>query len=377
MHHFMLLQWRTHRAALRESGMFGRGRSKFPVKRPAIALLAAVAVSFLATGSSFAVTAQCLELETELASLPAQATGSFAQPDEFAAAAATQQDQIDLARIRASDLGCDRAISGDMIAQCAALNAKITEMQDNLGKLDGQSARPNRNVRRERIRILDAMQLAGCNDQGDEVEEATTNDPAPEQAGATIIRGGEATTLSFNESYPQHIVIGRNRQQGAGEYRTLCVRTCDGYFFPMSNAADLSDFQRDEKNCEASCPGTEIELFYHLHAGQPQESMVSARSGQPYRNLATAYRYKRVDLPRVPACGCNVSLNRNFSVIAGEGRPLPSAPQAKPVVTEPPAPAAPRHAPDPNRKVRAVGPTFLPDPQAAIDLRAPGPTPAR
>ncbi|WAX93798.1 DUF2865 domain-containing protein [Aminobacter sp. NyZ550] len=330
-------------------------------------------MSLLTTGLSQAVSAECLELEVELANLPPQATGSFAQPDEFAAAAATQQDQIDLARIRASDLGCDRAISGDVIAQCAALNAKIAEMQDNLGKLDGQTARPNRNVRRERIRILDAMQFAGCNDQGKKTEEGAGNDRATEQAGATVIRGGEATSLSFIESYPQHIVIGRSQQQGLGEYRTLCVRTCDGYFFPMSNAADVSDFQRDEKNCEASCPGTEIELFYHLNAGQPQESMVSARSGQPYRNLATAYRYKRLDLPRVPACGCNVSLDRNFSVIAGEGRPVPSTPQARPV-EEPQAQAVPRPAPDPNRKVRAVGPTFLPAPQAATDLRVPGPT---
>ncbi|MBT1154914.1 DUF2865 domain-containing protein [Aminobacter anthyllidis] len=342
--------------------------------QPGVTWLLAAALSMLATGSSLAASAQCLELEAELASLPKQATGSFAQPDEFSAAANTQQDQIDLARIRASDLGCGRAISGDIIAQCATLNAKIAAMEDNLGKLNGQSAHPNRNVRRERIRILDAMQIAGCNDQADEPEEATDNDPSEDRVGATIIRGGNTTTLSFNESYPQHIVVRRSQQQGVGEYRTLCVRTCDGYFFPMSNAADLSDFQRDEKNCEASCPGTEIELFYHMNAGQPQESMVSARSGQPYRNLATAYRYKRVDLPRVPACGCNVSLNRNFSVIAGEGRPVPSAPQAKPA-EEPQTPVTPRPAPDPNRKVRAVGPAFLPDPQAAIDLRAPGPTP--
>ncbi|MBB6465052.1 hypothetical protein HNQ96_000899 [Aminobacter lissarensis] len=356
--------------------MFGRGRRIISRSQPGITWLLAVALSILATGSSFAASAECLELEAELASLPAQGSGSFAQPDEFSAAADTQQDQIDLARIRASDLGCNRAISPDIIAQCAALNAKIAAMEDNLGELAAQSARPNRNARRERIRILDAMQFAGCNDLIDETEEAMGSDPSQDQRGATIIRGGETTTLSFNESYPQHIVVGRGQQQGAGEYRTLCVRTCDGYFFPMSNAADLSDFQRDEKNCAASCPGTEIELFYHLNAGQPRESMVSARSGQPYRNLATAYRYKRVDLPRVPACGCNVSLNRNFSVIAGEGRPVPSAPQAKPA-EERSVPVAPRPAPDPNRKVRAVGPTFLPDPQAAIDLRAPGQTPAR
>ncbi|PWK69867.1 DUF2865 domain-containing protein [Aminobacter sp. AP02] len=352
--------------------MFRRGNST--VRRAGSAWLAAAALAILTSDTSLAASPQCLQLEAALARLPLP-SGSFEQSDEFAAAADTQQDQIDLARIRASDIGCGRAISGDMIAQCAALNAKIAEMEDNLGRLDRKPTQSNESTRRERIRILDAMQLAGCNDQDDE-QEATDAAPLDDQPSVTIIRGGSAQSLSPTESYPQHIVISRSQEQGTGEYRTLCVRTCDGYFFPMSNAAALSDFQRDEKNCEASCPGTGIELFYHLNEGQPQESMVSARSGQPYGNLPTAYRYKRVDLPRVPACGCNVSQDRNFSVIAGEGRPIPSAPQAKPA-KEFPAAAAPRPAPDPDRKVRAVGPTFLPDPQAATGLRVPGPTPVR
>lgn len=354
--------------------MFGRGSSK--MRRCGSAWLGAAAISMLAAATSLAASPQCLQLEAELARLSPPA-GSFVQSDEFAAAANTQQDQIDLARIKASDLGCGRAIAGDMIAECAELNARIAEMENNLGKLDRQPTRPVKNARRERIRILDAMQLAGCNDQDDEQEDAAAStEPLEDQIREAIIRGGSAQSLSPTESYPQHIVISRSQEQATGDYRTLCVRTCDGYFFPMSNAAALSDFQRDEKNCEASCPGTEIELFYHLNEGQPQESMVSARSGQPYRNLPTAYRFKRVDLPRVPACGCNVSLDKSFSVIAGEGRPVPSAPQAKPV-EQAPTTITPRPAPDPDRKVRAVGPTFLPDPQAATGLRVPGPTPAR
>ncbi|RVD49639.1 DUF2865 domain-containing protein, partial [Mesorhizobium sp. M2D.F.Ca.ET.140.01.1.1] len=45
------------------------------------------------------------------------------------------------------------------------------------------------------------------------------------------------------------------------EFRTVCVRTCDGYFFPMSNAASYGDFERDQKNCESSCPGTDMRVF--------------------------------------------------------------------------------------------------------------------
>lgn len=356
--------------------MFGRGTTIRTMRWPANAL--AAALSMIAASAALAASPQCLQLETELAGLPAQTSGSFIQSDEFAVAASTQRDQIDLARIRAADLGCGRAIAADMVAACADLNARIARMEDNLGKLEsGPAMRPNQNARAERIRILDALERARCYEQPGERKDATVSaEPGENQAGVTIIRGGSSESLDANERYPQRIVIGRNQEQGTGEYRTLCVRTCDGYFFPMSNAAELSDFQRDEKNCEASCPGTDIELFYHLNSGQPQESMVSARSGQPYGNLPTAYRYKRLDLPRVPACGCNAGLNSNFSIVGGEGRAVPKA--ANPAQEdEASLPVTPKAAPDPDRRVRAVGPTFLPDPRAATDLRVPGPTPAR
>ena len=355
--------------------MFRRKTDKTARKR-ATPWPIALALSLLVAAPALAAAPECAVLKRQLAQL----SGSVVQLDEYGNAADTQRDQIDLARIRAADLGCDRAVSGETVAACAELNAKISAMQDNLGRLEQNgAAAPSKTDRRERIRILDALELAGCNAQTPEEAAAATGgeDPLDEPSDVTIIRGGEAESLSPNESYPQHIVVGRSQEPGTGEYRTLCVRTCDGYVFPMSNGADVQDFQRDQKNCEASCPGTEIELFYHLNAGQPQESMVSARSGQPYRNLPTAYRYKRVDLPRVPSCGCNVSQSKDFSILAGEGRAVPAKPKPEPAADPAPQAASPSQPADPNRKVRAVGPEFLPDPLGAIDLRAPGQTPAR
>ncbi|WP_378950754.1 DUF2865 domain-containing protein [Mesorhizobium sp. ANAO-SY3R2] len=288
-------------------------------------------------------------------------------------------DQIDEARTRAAKLGCDRAISGDMISVCAALNADIARMQDNLER---PHAPPSADTRRERVRILDAMELAGCHDPDAEDQEAESPyvAPAEQDFGGTIIRGGSTESVETGSGYPQRIVVGRTGPQSMGEYRTLCVRTCDGYTFPLSSTATVSDFQRDQKSCEAGCPGTEVELFYHLADGETQDDMVSARSGQPYRKLPTAYRYKRTDLPRVPACGCNIGQNQNsnFSIIAGDGRPVPSAPVTTPTIERPaPEASGPSAIPAPDRKVRAVGPTFLPDRQGAIDLQAPAPTQGR
>ncbi|WP_292306645.1 DUF2865 domain-containing protein, partial [Mesorhizobium sp.] len=77
-----------------------------------------------------------------------------------------------------------------------------------------------------------------------------------------------------------------------GEFRTVCVRTCDGYFFPMSNAASLGDFERDQKNCESSCPGTEMQVFYTRGMDDDAGNMTSSATGRPYSELPTAYLYK-------------------------------------------------------------------------------------
>ncbi len=35
-----------------------------------------------------------------------------------------------------------------------------------------------------------------------------------------------------------------------GGYRTLCVRLCDGFYFPISAAAQPGEFARDEETCQ-------------------------------------------------------------------------------------------------------------------------------
>ena len=76
-----------------------------------------------------------------------------------------------------------------------------------------------------------------------------------------------------------------------GQFRTICVRTCDGYYFPMSPDSSSADFDRDQKNCESACPGTDMQLYYQGAVGEESEAMVSAGTGAPYASLPTAYLY--------------------------------------------------------------------------------------
>ena len=85
----------------------------------------------------------------------------------------------------------------------------------------------------------------------------------------------------------------------------MCVRTCDGYYFPMSPNSSAVDFDRDLKNCESTCPGTEMQLYYQRAVGEESETMISAGTGEPYASLPTAYLYRDAAMSQPQGCGCN------------------------------------------------------------------------
>ena len=89
------------------------------------------------------------------------------------------------------------------------------------------------------------------------------------------------------------------RPREAGTYRTLCVRLCDGYYFPISFSATRDRFARDAKTCETSCGG-QARLFVYRNPGSDVEDMVDLR-GQPYKRLSTAFLYRT---EYVPQCRC-------------------------------------------------------------------------
>jgi len=73
-------------------------------------------------------------------------------------------------------------------------------------------------------------------------------------------------------------------------YRTVCVRMCDGYFFPVSFSVTPDRFERDRQSCENRCGG-EGRLFVYRNPGGEPEDMHDLR-GRPYRQLRTAFLYR-------------------------------------------------------------------------------------
>jgi hypothetical protein len=188
---------------------------------------------------------------------------------------------------------------------CNMLIGKIRDMQDNLARLD--------NLRRTggddssyRIRELQGMMNArGCDLPGGGMFES------------------DAPNQTFEDDAPYY--------QGGGTYRTLCVRTCDGYYFPISFSTTSENFTHDSQICQAMCPGARAELYYHNNPGGGPETMTSI-TGAPYTALATAFQY-RTSLN--PACTCKPAGGYTVASLAtGEQQPVyaddPTAPLPRP-----------------------------------------------
>jgi hypothetical protein len=84
----------------------------------------------------------------------------------------------------------------------------------------------------------------------------------------------------------------------AGE-RHYCVRTCDGFYFPLAARGGTSKAEM----CRALCPAATTEV-YRLGAGADSiESAVSER-GKPYMSLPAALAYRK---SLKPGCSCRGS----------------------------------------------------------------------
>lgn len=81
------------------------------------------------------------------------------------------------------------------------------------------------------------------------------------------------------------------RRRSAATYRTVCVRLCDGYYWPISDAQPMSRFARDRQVCETSC-GQPAALYYQSGSDTDASQLMSL-DGKPYSALPHAFAYRK------------------------------------------------------------------------------------
>ena len=85
----------------------------------------------------------------------------------------------------------------------------------------------------------------------------------------------------------------------SGNFTTVCVRTCDGFYFPIRRSTSPRGFSHDAQVCRATC-GAEARLFYRPdHADGP--AAMSEPSGRNYMEMETALLYRQT---LIAGCSC-------------------------------------------------------------------------
>jgi hypothetical protein len=342
-----------------------------------------------------AVNPMCPRLEAQLATIDrGGGNGDPAQDDQirrYQEAATKQQSELDRVTSQAKRMGCDSSgffsLFSGQSAQCGPVNTQIQQMRANLDQITNNLERlrsggggiDRDNQRRS---VLTALAQNNC---------------GPQYANAAPGPGNFLNNLFGNNNNNNNPGVPGGGDVGpqSGTFRTVCVRTCDGFYFPISFATVPGRFPDDEKTCKALCPATESSLYSYRNPGEDMSQAVSI-NGQPYSALPNAFHYRQ---EFNPSCACKAAgqtwsdalksiddkaaAEQQGDIIVTEesAKKMSRAPQSKPVagkkgaapaVTTATAPAA--AAPDAsapaadttatgaaaNKPIRSVGPTFIP-----------------
>lgn len=355
-----------------------------------VALPFALALAVLA-GSATA-SPLCDRLDSELTALSETYTAS-AKVRKYARAIAEQKMSIRALRNELRETGCTGGsmfvMDGDKDDQCGELEDKMARMETNLAILNEKRISlmtgEAEDIRRQEI--LAAIDENRCREEAEVADFESA--PLPDDPMAMELPDGyESIRVPSSEAdYMDRQFVDLGGSAANGSYRTMCVRTCDGAYFPISSTASPMSFQRDAQVCSMMCPGTETELYYHA-IRQESDAMRSAFTGRPYDELDNAYRFRTQARSKDKACSCNFSLYykemMKREAFINNPEKAPKEKQSSIVWIKPElrgqlkqeavakAPVKTSELRDykPDGHVRQIGPKFLPDDQS-LDFRNP------
>src|ERR1700686_5735245 len=238
----------------------------------------------------------CPRLEAQLASIDrGGGTGDPARDEQirrYQEAATKQQSELDRVTFQAKRMGCDSSgffsLFSGQSAQCGPVNNQIQQMRANLDQITtslerlrgGMGGGDRDNQRRS---VLLALAQNNC---------------GPQYANAARGPGNFLENL-FGNNNNNPGPPGADLGPQSGTFRTVCVRSCDGGYFPISFATVPARFPDDEKTCKALCPAAEANLYAYRNPGEDINQAVSI-NGQPYSASPNAFRFRQEFNPPCP-----------------------------------------------------------------------------
>ncbi|MGZ8415712.1 MAG: DUF2865 domain-containing protein [Methyloceanibacter sp.] len=317
-----------------------------PIKGARLALLA-ICGAGLVGGAGLALAQglsdreiRCMQLQQDLAA----ARGGGGANREDMARIDQQIAQADRTfqgtRAAMEDAGCFESffIFGRGLVRspkCLNMNNRVEDSRRQLAQLQQQrqALGGGGGNRRRQAELQDALARSGCGGQP----------PAQKRRGGGLFDffgGGQ------DDEPEQQTPVYRSIDPN-GRYRSVCVRLCDGFFYPIHYSTYGSLLGQDAQQCQSNCAAP-AELYVYRNPGQDIEQAVSL-NGSAYMDLPVALRYRK---EYVKGCSCKQAeynpteieaANKRAEVDAAQpvkGKPSAKAP-APPPAPQAAAPAAP------------------------------------
>lgn len=357
-----------------------------PTRIPRL-LVAAFCLAWVLPNSASA-SVFCERLRDRLANASA-IIGDNPEIDRYASAIAQQNLELRKAKQDQKRLRCLTSavviVRPDGGNDCGDLSKAIDRMEENRDILTAklQEIRSGSAASQgSRTRLSEALVANGCSPDTD-----ATLASEPEEAQRVPYLDTLAEPYEVSRNVPG-VLPDQPAPLPTGNIRTLCVRTCDGGFFPISSNTSAMNFAQDAGQCQQMCPNTETELYFHAPEYSETSDMISAVTGRPYRDLPNAFAYRNRTAGETKQCGCDLA--RYHEQARQRLSPRQAAPDYKSsILTIAPkqqsqsasaavAPPLERAYDGSASNIRKVGPQFLPPATGAINLRkpaAPGPQP--
>ncbi|MGN7125806.1 DUF2865 domain-containing protein [Methylorubrum populi] len=105
------------------------------------------------------------------------------------------------------------------------------------------------------------------------------------------------TGLIPGEGQEGQTVAGNQTARGGAQ--VICVKTCDGSYFPMANLPDGRGGA--DEMCQALCPGTEAVAYSMPHGDEALKYAATLKGNRAYTALPAAFKFRK---SFTPDCSC-------------------------------------------------------------------------
>ena len=289
----------------------GEGR----LRHVAMAWALGAALASAAIPDAAAQGVDCSRLQAQIASL-----GSGGDPNlaaRYGDAARKQQYELERTQAYAQSIGCGNRqflfFGSAPPQQCGGLEAQIQRMKGNLATLQAQARTAADGGRSDLVARFNAT----CR-----------GDQRPRSTGfldSLFGNGDRQQQQPMSDDPNMPPPVDDTPRSGS---KAVCVRTCDGGFFPVSFSARRGGLAGLEELCHALCPNAETRLYTYSPTGDIEQAV--GADGTPYKALPNALKFRtKFD----PTCTCKPA-DKTWVQALADAETLLGGPKADIIVTQ-------------------------------------------